>query len=221
MRHFISAATLALVITPAFGVDIAVNGGFEIGGDTPDSSASWIAFGSGAPGTQSVRSGAAPFAGSFAHSFTAFGADALGAAAGANQHSQPLGFVSLAPGSTLSMSFMGSYTFGPGGVGFYEVQVLNSVGAIVATSGLQVINANTAGYQAFTSPNVVVPAFGAAPNDAYYSFIGFSVAAGAFNGSSAQGTIDSVAIEATLVPAPAAPALLGAGLLLVTRRRRA
>jgi len=219
-RSFIVACS-ALFAAQSLAVDIAANGGFEIAGADPTLSANWNAFANGAAGTQSVRDPGAPFAGQFAHTFAAFGENGIGAAAGITQNSAAQALPSLAPGTSLSMSFAGNYTLGPGGVGFYDIRILNGVGAIVSQAGLQVINASTQGYQVFNSPVIVVPAFGAAPNDTYSAFVEFSVAAGAFPGSSAQASIDNVVIEGTLVPAGSVTSAFGvAALWLGSRRRR-
>ncbi len=218
-RVLATTCTMALA-SQCLGVDIASNGGFETAGADPSISADWNAFANGALGTRSFRDPAAPFAGLFAHTFEAFGDDGIGAAAGAIQHSAAFGLPSLAPGSSLSMTFAGNYTLGPGGVGFYDLRILNSAGAIVAQAGLQAVTSSTQGYQAFSSAALVVPAFGAAPNDSYYVFVEFSVAAGAFPGSSARASIDSVVVEGTVVPAPAVTFVLGAAAMLVGVRRR-
>jgi len=108
--------------------------------------------------------------------------------------------------------------FGPGAVGFYELKILNGVGAIVATSGLQ----NLMPSAAYMNYNLMVnvPAYGAAPNDVYAAFIEINVAAAAFDGSIAIGFVDDVEVNGTTVPAPASLAFAGVLGLIGLRRRR-
>ncbi|MFA6044228.1 MAG: hypothetical protein WC718_04530 [Phycisphaerales bacterium] len=217
-------AVLALVAAaaPAFADPLTGNGGFETAGMGPTMSAQWFAGGGGAAGTLSERSSANPFSGSWSQNLNAVGSDLTGASAVITQNSiADVGLPSLAPGSSLSLSFRGNYTLGPGGVGFYALKILNGSGAIVADTGLQVITGSTAGYQLFSTSALTVPAFGAAPNDTYAAFVEISVAGGAFNGSFAQAYIDDVNVQGTTIPAPASLALVSGGLLLAGRRRRA
>ncbi|MFA6044226.1 MAG: hypothetical protein WC718_04520 [Phycisphaerales bacterium] len=212
---------LVACASPAFAINIAGNAGFETAGPTMTDSAQWQATGGGPVGTFSQRDSSNPFAGNWDHNLVAVGNAVAGASAGIVQNSiADAGFASLAPGSTVSLSFEGRYNLGPGGVGFYALRILDSGGNIVADTGLQTISSSTNGYFLFSSQALTVPAFGASPADAYAAFIEFDVAAGAFDGSFAQAYIDNVNVEATLVPAPATLALLGGSLLLGTRRRR-
>ncbi len=213
--------TLVAATAPALADPLAGNGGFEMPGANATLPALWTPNAGGAPGTLSQRDSSTPFAGQWAQRLVAIGNNTVGASAGVTQNSADVGLASLAPGSSLTLSFQGNYNFGPGGVGFYAVRVLNSTGEIVANTGLQVVTNSTNGYQLFTSPTLTVPAFGASPNDSYFAFAEFSVAAGAFDGSSARAFIDNVDISGTTVPAPASLALLGGGLIIAGRRRRA
>ncbi len=209
------------ITTSALADQLAGNSGFESAGATPDQSAQWNVTGGGAPGTLSQRDASTPLTGLFAHRLFAVGGAAIGGSAGINQNTiSDVGLASLAPGSAVSLSFNGNYTFGPGGVGFYALRILNAEGAIVGDTGLQTISASTSGYASFSTASLTVPAFGAAPNDTFAAFIEISVAAGAFEGSTAAAFIDDVRINGTIVPAPSAAAVLGAGLVLVSRRRR-
>lgn len=218
-----TSALLAVVAAaPAMAANIAGNAGFETAGDSSTISAFWGAGAGGAAGTISERSSTNPFSGDWAQRLVANGAPAQGASAGISQNSiNDLGLVSLAPGSSVTLSFKGNYTFGPGGVGFYTLRILNSSGAIVANTGLQVVNQGTNGYQSFSTAALTVPEFGAAPNDSFAAFVEINVVAGAFDGSTSSAFIDDVVIDATLVPAPSALGLMGAGLLVAGRRRRA
>lgn len=204
---------LAIAAT-ACADDIAANGGFEMG-DGGDS-ASWSEFGGGADGTMSARSMDDPITGLWSHVLFAAGDNLGGGAAGINQNSiADGGLASLQEMSSLSLAFEAETDFGPGGVGFYALRVLNGDGAIVADTGLQPI-AN--GLNA--SADLMVPAFGGGPNDSYAAFVEIVVNAGAFDGSFAGAKLDDVVVNGTLIPAPGAAVLLGAGSLALMRRRR-
>jgi MYXO-CTERM domain-containing protein len=212
-----------LAIASAAGIasaDIAVNGGFEAGSGA-DANA-WTEFAGGASGTVSERAFGAGLSGDYGLRLVAIGSPAGGAFAGANQNSiADGGLASLQENTSVTLSFSANVDLGPGGVAFYALRILNSSGAIVADTGLQSLGATGGGWQSFTSASLMVPAFGAAPSDAYAAFVEFVVNAGAFDGSQASARIDNVQIDATLVPAPGAMALLGLGGLAASRRRRA
>ena len=117
----------------------------------------------------------------------------------------------------VTLSFDASVTFnGPGGVGFYVLRILNGSGAIVADTGLQNMVAGTNSY----SISAMVPAFGMAPNDTYAAFVSIEAVAGAIDNTSTLAIIDNVSIEAELVPAPSAMALLGLGGLAAKSQER-
>lgn len=181
--------------------DIAFNGGFEIAGFGGAAEAlGWARFANGGPGSLAERDGSDPRNGQFAHRLVATGAEAIGGAAGISQNSiGDGGQVSLQQNTQVTASYSGKYTLGPGGVGFRTLRILNGAGEIVASSGLQVITGSTSGYQTFTMGPVTVPAFGAPPNDIYGAFVEFTVAAGAFVGSSAEAMIDDVVINGVLI----------------------
>lgn len=214
-------ATATIIASAASAAPLAGNPGFEIAGSGPSVSALWVPSGGGPAGTLTQRDSTNPFSGQWAQFMTAVGSNAAGASAGITQNTiADLSLASLQPGSSLSLSFRGNYTFGPGGVGFYVLRILNGSGSIVADTGLQVVTGSTSGYQLFSTALLTVPAFGAAPNDTYAAFIEINVAAGAFVGSTASAFIDDVNIDGTIIPAPASVTLLGVGLLAATRRRR-
>jgi hypothetical protein len=216
MNRSITATSIAFILGAGLvqAQDIGPNGGFELG--TGGDSDFWNEFGGGAPGTASFRSSASPIAGSWSHQLTAIGSNLTGAAAGINFNSiDTAGLPSLAEFSTLSLSLDADVDFGPGGVGFYTLAILDSSGAIVSSTGLQPLLSGS-----LSSAVLNVPAFGAAPSDAYAAFVEIVVNAGAFDGSTAGALIDNVVINGTLVPAPGALAVLGLGALGMTRRRR-
>jgi len=197
---------------------IVANGGFEAGAGTD--SDQWNEIGAGAAGTVSERSTVMPLTGVHSHRLSAVGAPGIGSVASLFQNSiADAGMASLAPLTTVNASINAKVNLGPGGVAFYALRILNSEGTIVADSGLQGL-ASSSGYVSYNT-SVNVPAFGAFPNDSYASFIEIFVAAGAFEGSSAQAFIDDVQIDGTLVPAPGALALVGLAIPAVARRRRA
>jgi len=213
-RTMLACATGLLASSIACADDVATNGGFEMG-DGGDSAA-WNEFGGGADGTMSARSMESPITGLWSHVLFAAGDDLGGGSAGINQNSiADGGLASLQEMSTLSLSFQAETDFGPGGVGFYALRVLNGEGAIVADTGLQPIADGLN-----QSADLIVPAFGGAPNDSYAAFVEFVANAGAFEGSFAGVKLDDVFVDGTLVPSPGAAALLGVGALGLLRRRR-
>ncbi len=214
----ISAFAIAAISGSAFaGVGIQTNGGFELGSGAD--SDGWEEVAGGPAGTVSERFFGMAASGDYSHRISAVGDDTAGASAVLIQNTQFNGLDSLAPGSSVSLSFDAATNFGPGGVGFYVLRVLDASGAIVADTGLQNLAA-TGGYQSYSTAALTVPAFGAAPSDYYAAFVEISVAAGAFDGSSAEAFIDNVVISGTVVPAPGALGMLALGGLVAGRRRR-
>lgn len=209
-----SISALVALAAGTASADIAVNGGFEAGnGGDADA---WTEFAGGAAGTKSLRTMDAPISGLWSAEIFAVGDDTTGGGAGINQNSiADGGLVSLQQNTTLSYSFDAVTDYGPGGVGFFVLRVLNGDGAIVADTGLQPLlnGANATGV-------LNVPAFGGGANDTYAAFMEIVVNAGAFNGSYAAAKVDNVVLDGTLVPAPGSAALLAVGGLLATRRRR-
>lgn len=209
---------------PLQAANIAGNPGFEIeGAGGPTDSDLWTATGGGPAGTLSERDSSNPFAGQSAQNLVAIGDDTAGASAGINQNSiSDVGLASLQPGTTLQASFEWNSTYGPGGVGNGALRILNSVGAIVANAPFS-IGDSSGSYATRTSPQLIVPAFGAAPNDAYAAFLEIGVGAGGFAGSTAQAFVDNVVIDGTTVPEPSSIALVamaGLGLVVAARRKR-
>ncbi len=200
--------TVLVAAGQAMAVDVCGNGGFEDEGfDGPNSAFYWHSFASGGPGSVSERSTLSPLTGTYAQHLVANGADAMGGTAVVTQNTvDATGGVSLEPGTPVVLSFDARGAAGPGGVGFYALRILNSAGAIVSDTGLQVYFPNN-NWAHFTTRPLTVPAFGAAPNDAYFAYVEIVVAAGAFAASTIEAHIDSVAIDATLVaggpPCPA------------------
>jgi hypothetical protein len=205
-----AAPTLAVV-------DLAGNNGFEIAGSGGAAdSAKWNEFTSLA-GNLSERSTVNPEFGSFSHHLKSIGTAALGTVAGVQQHSSnDAGLPSLTPGSTLSATFDAMTPFGPGGVMNYTLRILNRSGAIVGIYNNTIPSASNV-YRTFTTPNLTVPAFGAAPNDFYASFFEVNAASGGFVGSTAEVYIDNVHIMG--VPEPATMALLALGAAMFAKRR--
>jgi len=221
MKTTISAFVLLASATTAFagiGSDIATNGGFEFG--TGTDSDSWQELAGGAAGTVSQRTTSNPFSGDFSHFISAVGANGMGASAGITQNTQFVGLDSLAAGSSLQLSFAALTNFGPGGVGFYALRILNANGAIVANTGLQQYGNGSGQYTTYTSAALIVPEFAGGPNDFYAAFIEIVAVAGAFPESFASANIDNVVLTGTVIPAPGAMALLGLGGLMAGRRRR-
>ena len=218
MHHKSALVGIAgLLVSVAAGTamaDIATNGGFELG--TGGDSDSWSEFFGGAPGTVSARTMADAISGSWSHQILAVGDSTVGGFAVITQNSiNDGGLPSLEQNTPLSVSFDAVTDFGPGGVGFLAIRVLNGAGAIVADSGLQPFfnGANS-------SPVINVPAFGGGDNDTYSAFVEIVVNSGAFDGSYAGALIDNVNIDGTVVPAPASAALVAIGGLVGLRRRR-
>jgi hypothetical protein len=200
MYMLVAGILLTAMPAAAFADEVVVNGGFETAGSGGSTqSASWSTAASGGVGAVSERSTTSPRTGAAVHHISTLAGVNIGGNASVSQNSAA-NAISLQGGTTVSASFYAKYNFGPGGVGFRVLRVLNRSGAVVADSGLGVATAGTNGnYQNFTIGPVNVPAFGAAPNDAYYAFIELNVAAGAFAGSTAEGWIDDVSITGTVV----------------------
>jgi hypothetical protein len=211
---------LAIGVSPAAAtVNIAGNGGFELAGvggaadsDQWTEVTSFIA-------NLSERSTTNPNSGSFSHHLYAEGTDGLGTVAAITQHSaNDSGFASLMEGTVLNASFDAMTPFGPGGVMNYSLRILNSAGAIVQIYS-NTIPSPSAVYNTFTTPDLNVPAFGAAPNDAFYAFIEINAAAGGFLSSTAEVYVDNVMINGTVIPEPTSALLLVVGALGLRRRR--
>lgn len=200
VRKLVAGVILVMLPSVACAAEVATNGGFEaagMGGATE--SQGWSVAVSGGPGSLSERTSAMARTGGFSHHLVTFGAAAIGGNASVSQNSATMG-IALQENTSVSASFYGKYNLGPGGVGFYVLRVLNGAGAIVTQTPLGVINNGTGGaYQLFNTVSLTVPAFGAPPNDAYFAFIELNVAAGAFVGSSAEGHVDDVSINGTIV----------------------
>ena len=226
MRQQLAACLIVLTASavPAYAVTLTANGGFEVAGSggATDSDA-WEEFAGGAAGTISERTSTNPASGGFAHFVRAIGSDTAGAAAGVTQNSiADVGLGSLAEGSVVSGSFDADLFLGPGGVAFAEFSILDGGGAIVATTGPVALADTLPGYETYTLAPLVVPAFGAAPADTFAAFLNINVAAGAFDGSLAEATIDNVEVTGELaIPEPTSAVLAGmVALGLVARRRR-
>jgi hypothetical protein len=219
-RSFFVCACIATMAMPVYAENIAGNPGFEMAGvGGPTDSDLWTEFAGGAAGTLSERDGTMPASGSWAHHLLAIGDDTAGASAGINQNSiADVGLPSLLPGTTLDASFDWKASYGPGGVGFGVLRILNGDGAIVADTGLLALPASDS-YSSFTVPGLTVPDFGPAPNDVYAAFLEISVSSGAFEGSVADAFVDNVVINGTVVPEPSSLCLILAGTLLWARRR--
>ncbi|MCX5688246.1 MAG: hypothetical protein NTV94_00380 [Planctomycetota bacterium] len=199
---------LCLAATQALAVDVVGNGGFEDEGfDGPGSAFFWGPVNGGAAGTGSARSTVGVISGSYSQVITAVGGPAQGGTAGVTQNGyNATGGISLAPGSTIRLSFDARGNAGPGGVGFYALRIVNTSGAIVANTGLQVYFPGTSVVR-YSTGTLTVPALGAAPNDGFYAFVEIVVAAGAFAGSTITATLDNVSVEGTLVETgPGCPA---------------
>ncbi|MCA9251728.1 MAG: PEP-CTERM sorting domain-containing protein [Phycisphaerae bacterium] len=210
---------LAMGVSPAAATIVSGNGGFELaGGGGAADSAQWTEITTSAANL-SERTTTNPNSGSYSHHLYAEGMDALGTVAAITQHSaNDAGFASLLEGTTLSASFDAMTPFGPGGVMNYSLRILNSAGAIVQIYNNTIPNPSAV-YNTYTTPNLIVPAFGAAPNDAFYAFIEINAAAGGFIGSTSEIYVDNVAIDGTLVPEPSSVLLLLFGAMGLRRRR--
>jgi len=220
MRKFAMIGFVALALTvTASAAQIAGNGGFETAGTSATDSAMWTEWASGGPTAVSERSAAMPEIGAWSHHVIASGTAALGGSSGINQNSRnDVAPASLEPGTTLSATLDAAVDYGPGANGIYTLRILNSAGGIVADTGWRTFTDTNLTWRTYTTTTLTVPAFGAVPNEAYSAYIEIVMQAGAFAESYGEMYVDNVQISGTLVPEPAALALLGLG-LLITRRR--
>ncbi len=222
MTAAVSALTLVALLPSgiAYAADISGNPGFEVAGvgGATDSDL-WTEFTGGPAGTASVRDGSMPAAGNWAHRITAVGDVTAGAVAGINQNSvADVGLVSLEELTTVTAGFQWKGDLGPGGVASASLRVLNGAGAIVADTGVFGLPSTGGVYTAQSLPVLNVPAFGAAPNDTYAAFLEIVVQAGAFDGSFADGFVDEVRLDGTLIPEPTSALLVMLGAALLRRR---
>jgi hypothetical protein len=201
MCGLMGAAMVFAIAPVAFADEVIVNGGFEVQGfGSLTDSANWTELASDAPGTFSRRAEGPASSGIFSHHLSAVGAVGIGTTGIIIQNSiVDGGLTSLEGNTTVQMTFKARVTLGPGGVAFYALRVLNSQGAIVANTGLNVITSGTNGlFASFSTSTLTVPAFGSAPNDAFSAFVEISVAAGAFPESTAEAFIDDLVVTGTL-----------------------
>jgi hypothetical protein len=222
---FVSSVVCTMLVFMTSGVaqaaNVAGNPSFEAagGGGATDSDL-WTEFAGGPAGTLSERDASMPFAGAWAHHLVAVGDATAGASAGINQNSiADVGLPSLEELTTVSADFYWKGDLGPGGVAFGVLRVLNGAGAIVADTGLVPLPDTGGVYTLQSLGSLPVPAFAGAPDDVYAAFLEVSVSAGAFDGSIAEGYVDQVRIDATLVPEPASLGLLLLAGVIGIRRR--
>ncbi|MEM1186634.1 MAG: hypothetical protein AAGI53_16715 [Planctomycetota bacterium] len=207
MTNKIAIAALVAFTGSAFAA--AVNGGFEAG--TGGDADNWEEFGG------AMRTTTSPLAGNWSMELNAVGSDSAGAASGVTYNSIATGgLASLDELQTITMSFDAEANLGPGGVASGAFRLLDGSGAIVTQQILGISN----GLNSYNF-SLNVPAFGAAPSDAYAAFIEIVAQAGAFDGSTSFVRVDNVQINGALVPTPGAAAALGLGGLVAMRRRRA
>lgn len=225
MRQQLAALSvvLAALATPLYATTLTGNGGFEVagGGGATDSDL-WEEFAGGLPGTLSERDSTNPASGSWAHHIVAIGDVTAGASAGITQNTiTDVGLPSLQEGTAVTASFDADLFLGVAGVAFGEFSVLNGDGSIVATTGPVALADTLPGYEPYTLPPLLVPAFGPGPNSVYAAFLNINVAAGAVDGSLADAFVDNVEVIGELIPEPTTAALAGVVAFgLVTRRRR-
>ncbi len=220
MRKFaiISFVAVALAVS-ANAAPVEGNGGFEVAGTSATDSAMWTEWASGGPTSVSERSTALVEFGSWSHHILAAGGTGIGGTAGINQNSRnDVNPASLQPGTTLSMTLDAAVNYGDGGNGIYTLRILNSAGGIVANTGWRNFTDTNLAWRSYSTATLTVPAFGAAPNDAYSAYVEIVMQAGAFPASNGEMYIDNLQIDGTLVPEPAALALVGLSLLFARRR---
>lgn len=213
----VAGSALAFV-SVASADDVIANGGFELGAGT--NADNWQQVGTQAP----LRDNTMPRpGGDWALKFEAVGAAGIGANSVAVQNSiEDGGLPSLQENTTVDVSFWAKGTLGPGGAARAFARLLDGMGNIIVTETVELTPVLTSSYEQYTFNQINVPAFGPDPTDEYAIFVEIVAEAGGFVGSNATVFIDDVVATGTLVPEPAALALLGAaGLTLLARRRRA
>ena len=204
----ILAIAFAIVSTSHAG-NIAVNPGFEIAGPGGAAdSAGWVTSGSGT----SERDASMPASGDWAHRLFSDNSQV----AVVQRTGIEGGLPSLLPGSLVHVDIDIKSING----GNLIVGILNGIGGTVVDPGNPVLLPDSGGdYTTYSIDSMIVPDFGAPPND--YFQVGITLLVAPNLGESAELFIDNVVIDATLVPEPSGVVPLVVGIGVLWRRRLA
>lgn len=203
-----TTALLALAAAASTGfaqTEVSVNGGFEAG-DT----SGWVSFPTATSTFTATNDPAEVNDGSWAGVLTN-GDSAAGAVV--KQANLAVGLVN--PGDTIEISFSIDAELAAGGViiaEFFSELAGGGTSSSEILGGAPILFSSTGGYVDFSFTTT------AGPNVDGGITLQFVAATGAAQGSFAQAFIDNVSV--VVVPSPAGVAMLGAGGLLVARRRR-
>lgn len=208
MKRVMVQLCAAALLGTAANANLIGNGGFELG--TGADADNWTEFAIGIDASVQ-RVAEMPYSGSYAVKALVDYKTATGTKA---EILQQTATGSVTPGQAYDFSFFAKGLAGPGVVGFYQVQWLDSDGSHgggVKGAGpmVQFGTSLTGDYRQFSQIGLIA----AAGADA--AFISIRLEGGAFVGSTGYMYVDNV----SLIPEPATLSLLGIGGLLLRRRK--
>lgn len=215
---FILALTSQLNMTSAKADLVFLNSGFEDAGINPDDSANWIE--DGLPSSASRRSTSMARTGIASHHLG--GIAVAGAGDGSViQNTLDVGLPSLSPGDRIVAEFWALASFDVGASAVYQLDIVNSAGSVVASTGQIAITDTQSDWQVFDtrSQPLQVPQFSVGDNSAFGAQLSIE---GFHNGAPSTVSYNVFVDDVSLisVPEPQAAMVLATGLLGMFFRRR-